>query len=218
MTNEKVSTVVSLLHAVIAVAVMGQWSPLAAAQEGKRTAPDEFTATTANLASGAGTKVTIQVLRWLSEADRTKAAAVLSANGDQHEKELAQLPTCGYIWTQGPIGYALKYAHRISERSGGERIVLVTDRPLGSLDFPEWKDSSGNSVRPRASTVVELRLSPNGSGSGRISFAGLTVYDEGTKAVGISASDNIQATLSDVRHRPNPSSATESETTSTASR
>src|SRR5262249_48873334 len=45
---------------------------------------------------------------------------------------LDKAPTVGFLWTNEVVGYSIKYAYRISLPDGGERIILATDRPLGT--------------------------------------------------------------------------------------
>jgi hypothetical protein len=82
--------------------------------------------------------------------------------------------TLGYIWTPESIGYALKYARRIVKPDGSLRIILATERQLGS-----WGDFWNVGTDPVAYSfsVVELRLNANGTGEGRTSLIGKIVVD-----------------------------------------
>src|SRR4030095_1027572 len=85
---------------------------------------ERFTATTTNVAS-AGEPVTIELLKWSTDADRDKLASVLAWYGD---KEVANaMPTFGYVWTSASAGYSIRYAYRITGADGGQRIILLTD-------------------------------------------------------------------------------------------
>ena len=53
----------------------------------------------------------------------------------------ATQPLAGYVWTDESLGYSIRYAHRQEPFSGGERMILVTDRPLGSSGGKPWKAS-----------------------------------------------------------------------------
>jgi hypothetical protein len=92
--------------------------------ETKRPEPEGYAGTTANMTSGAGNKIEIQVFRWSSETDRERALLSLSAekNPEELTKAIAGLPTVGRIWGAGPLGYTLKYAHRVAQADGSERV------------------------------------------------------------------------------------------------
>ncbi len=102
-----------------------------------RLVADTFTATTANM-TPAGLGLRIQILEWQEADARAEVVATLAAGADA-ATPLGKLPTVGYVWPDGsPVGYSVKYAHRAPQPDGGERITLVTDKPLGSYDFKGW--------------------------------------------------------------------------------
>ena len=62
---------------------------------------ERYTATTANV-NGAGEPITIELLKWSTDADRDRLASVLAWYG---EKEVAaSMPTVGYLWTSASAG------------------------------------------------------------------------------------------------------------------
>jgi hypothetical protein len=65
-------------------------------------------------------------------------------------------PTVGFIWADGPTGYAIKYAWRTALPDGRERVVLATDRRLGAHSTA-WPAPSP-SADDLEFTVIELRL------------------------------------------------------------
>jgi hypothetical protein len=82
----------------------------------------------------------------------------------------------GYLWSSESVGYALRYAHRMTQADGSVRIVLATDRRLGSFDG-SWEPATG--VRSDyVFTVIELRLNPAMEGEGKASLTG-TVFIDG---------------------------------------
>ena len=77
---------------------------------------ERYTATTTNV-NGAGEPVTIELLKWSTDADRDKLASVLAWYG---EKEVpSAMPTVGYLWTSASAGYSIRYAYRIPVADGG---------------------------------------------------------------------------------------------------
>jgi hypothetical protein len=87
---------------------------------------------------------------------------------------LQSAKTSGYIWTSESVGYALKFARRIVRPDGSQRIILATERQLGS-----WGDFWNIGTDPVAYSfsVIELRLNANGIGEGRTSLTGKIVVD-----------------------------------------
>jgi len=44
---------------------------------------------------------------------------------------IQKAPTAGILWTSENVGYSIKYAYRVPQPDGGERIILATDRRVG---------------------------------------------------------------------------------------
>lgn len=174
----------------------------------KQTLPDEYTGTTANMTPGAGSTLSFEMLQWSSDADRERVLSVIKSatekNLDELGKALAGLPTVGYIWTGGPVGYALKYAYRLRESDGSERVVVVTDRPLGSWEHPAWKTAGPVAEPAKPFTVVELRLNNKGRGEGKMSLTTPITVDEQLKTVGVANFEKASTLLTDVRRQPRP--------------
>ena len=158
---------VVVLALLLAVAVA---APLTAAAQSDEL--ETFRGTTTGAVSSEGVELRINVLRWTAEEDRGAIVSLITpgpgqtaGEGEDLESALQDLQTVGFIWTGGSLGYALKYAHRTEDEDGGERIVLVTDRPLGQWDRNgPWAGSDGSGPAAGAFTVVELRLDAGRSG------------------------------------------------------
>jgi hypothetical protein len=136
---------------------------------------ETFTGTTTNLKPGAREKLKIDVFRWSADAEREALLTSVKEKGDGSVGEaLAKTPTAGYVWDTGPIGYSVRYAYKTRMADGTERIILVTDRPLGGQ---VWKPA-GNSPAPAYSfTLIELRLNKQGRGEGKMSLAAKVTVD-----------------------------------------
>jgi hypothetical protein len=186
--------------------------------------------TSKNMTPGAGTKLLIQILRWSSDEDRDKALSVIAGGPAKEDpapaakpaesdaaaqkkaaaaapaappdpvKALESIPTAGYIWSTGPLGYAVKYAHRTTTPDGGQRIVLVTDRPLGSWERPAWKASGQAASSPY--TVIEVRLNSKGRGEGKASLAAPFAIDQQAKTVVLTEYEKAPVLLQDVQRAP----------------
>jgi hypothetical protein len=142
------------------------------------TASEAFTGTTVNLNPGAGQNLRINVLKWASDAERDALLAVLKEKGDSGlGPALEKASTAGFIWDSGPLGYAVRYARKLPLAGGGERIVLVTDRPLGSWGQGAWRPSGRAAGTDYPFTLVELRLNKQGRGEGKMSLGAKVVAD-----------------------------------------
>ena len=84
-------------------------------------------------------------------------------------------PTVGFIWGDGPTGYAIKYAWRSVAADRRERLVLVTDRRLGA-HAPSWPPASGPAADAEF-TLIEMRIDANGAGEARTSDTSAVVVD-----------------------------------------
>jgi hypothetical protein len=161
---------------------------IVAAEAGAATRPvaETFTAMTANM-TPAGVTLRMQILEWQEAEARAEVVATLVAGADA-ATPLGKLPTVGYIWPAGsPVGYSVKYAHRAPQADGGERITLVTDKPLGSYDFKGWSVASSAAKSGAPYSVIELEVNGSGTGSGSFSLVGEVSLDEQAGTVTLNA-------------------------------
>ena len=177
--------------------------------------PDEmetFRGATTGAVSSEGVELRINVLRWTAEEDRgavlsliTPAPGGTAGEGEGLEDALQDLQTVGFIWTGGSLGYALKYAHRTAAPDGGERIVLVTDRPLGRWDRSgPWTGSDGSGPAAAAFTVVELRLDAEDRGEGKTSVDAPIEFNGPARTVGLADYASAAVHLANVYREPPP--------------
>lgn len=92
-------------------------------------------------------------------------------------------PTVGFIWGDGPTGYAIKYAWRSPLTDGQERIVLVSERRLGAHN-PSWPPASAASDEIEY-TVLEMRLDRKGTGEAKSSLATGVVVDADARTLAL---------------------------------
>ena len=143
---------------------------------------ERYTATTVNV-NGAGEPVTIDLLKWSTDADRDKLASVLAWYG---EKEVAgAMPTVGYLWTSASAGYSIRYAYRIPGNDGGQRIILLTDRKLGAWSPEAWKPTAAATPDPSSFSVIELRVNRAGQGEGKTSLTTKVTFEAATKSIAL---------------------------------
>jgi hypothetical protein len=117
--------------------------------------------------------------------DGALAAALQAADG------------VGYLWSAESVGYSLRYAHRISQADGSVRIVLATDRRLGSLNG-FWKPATGART-DYAFTLIELRLNPAMMGEGKTSLTGRVFIDDAANTIALEDYAAVPVTLRNVR-------------------
>ena len=143
---------------------------------------ERYTATTANVV-GAGEPVTIELLKWSTDADRDRLASVLAWYG---EKEVAgAMPTVGYLWTSASAGYSIRYAYRIPGTDGGQRIILLTDRKLGAWSPEAWKPTAAATPDPSSFSVIELRVNRAGQGEGKTSLTTKVTFEAAIKSIAL---------------------------------
>ena len=199
---------VVLLSLLLAVAIA---APAAAQSDELET----FRGTTTGAVSSEGVELRINVLRWTADEDRgavvsliTPAPGQTAGEGEDIESALQDLQTVGFIWTGGSLGYALKYAHRTEDEDGGERIVLVTDRPLGRWDRNgPWTGSDGSGPAAAAFTVVELHLDAEDQGAGKMSVDAPIEFNPPAGTVGLADYATAAVHLENVYREPPPYSA-----------
>ncbi|HEY2434778.1 MAG TPA: hypothetical protein VGI12_19050 [Vicinamibacterales bacterium] len=128
--------------------------------------PEKFTAfavDTSTMTPRAGTaQVDITINRWSTDADRTGLIEILRSKGqDALLEALQKMPVVGFINTPGSLRYDLHFARQIPQPEGGRRIVLGTDRYIGS-----WEAANHPRTVDYPFTVIELQLDKNGLGKG----------------------------------------------------
>lgn len=170
---------------LVAVALAASLLGAAAQSQAPRGPVERLTAKAANV-SNSGEQVSIDVLRWSTDADRNRLTSVFAWYG---EKEMAgAMPTVGYLWTTESAGYSIRYAYRTQASDGSQKIILLTDRRLGLGNQQTWRPSGAAAAAAAGEdypfTLIELRLNRNGQGEGKASLTGkLTVDSTGSLAL-----------------------------------
>ena len=113
---------------------------------------------------------------------------------------LKKAPTVGILWTSETVGYSIKYAYRLTQPDGGERIILATDRRVG-----EWSNLWQTSAPIQASdypfSIIELRLNSKGEGEGRGALTGKVVVDTAAKTVALDQYATLPVVLKGVKRQ-----------------
>lgn len=131
---------------------------------------ERFTALAVNMGSpwqsGAAT-VEIDIQRWSTDGERQHLLTALRERGpSQLLDALQKLPRVGSIRTPNSIGYNLRFAQRLDDGDGGQRVVIVTDRYIGF-----WEAAHQPRTIDYPFTVIDMRLGRNGEGQGKMSIA-----------------------------------------------
>ncbi len=171
---------------------------------------------TASVTAAEAAPLTIELLRWSTDAERAPLLAALTApppaaaRGDAAPAAARQggrggrggrgpaaplspaarlsaavkaAPTVGFIWGDGPTGYAIKYAWRDTTSGAPGRVVLVTDRRIGA-HWPSWPQATA--AAPDAEfTLLEMRLNSSGAGEGKASLTAGTVVDAAAQTLAL---------------------------------
>ena len=159
---------------MMAAALFGQVAPPIA----------RYTATTANTSS-AGESVRIDILRWSTDMERDAIFNAISTGDTALPPVLQRAASVGYVWTSENAGYALKYAYHIASADGSERIILITDRTLGTFEPQRWKLTGTATAVTYPFSVIELRVGKATPGEGKASIAAKVVADKEAKTIAL---------------------------------
>jgi len=160
--------------------------------------PEKFTSFAVNVSNmtprAQASAVDITIDRWSTDADRAGLIDILRTNGqDALLKALQKMPVVGYLNTPGSLRYDLHYARQIPQPDGGRRIVLATDRYIGS-----WEAASRPRTVDYPLTIIELQVDRTGHGKGWASlYTKVTAGDGGN--VELENFTNEPVMLNDVR-------------------
>lgn len=120
-----------------------------------------------NIATGANSTVDIAIDRWSTEEERQKLITTFKERGPSKLLDALQdMKRVGYIRLPTSIGYDLHFARQVPLDEGGSKIIIATDRPIG---FAEARNQPRSIDYPF--TLIEIHLSPDGKGEGKMSVA-----------------------------------------------
>jgi hypothetical protein len=98
---------------------------------------------------------------------------------------IQKAPTVGFLWRSSEsTGYSLRYAYRVPQPDGGERIILATDRRLGAWNT-QWKPAGSAKPTDYEFSIIELRLNSKGEGEGKASLTGKVTIDNEGKTIAL---------------------------------
>ncbi len=112
-------------------------------------------------------------------------------------RALQESTTVGYLWSREVAGYAIRYAGRIANPDGSERVVLITQRRLGAVN-DLWKPVGAQSPAYDFS-VIELHLNAKGDGEGKTSLHGKVAPDDAMHIVTLENYDALPVVFTHVQ-------------------
>ena len=127
-------------------------------------------------------------------------AAAPSTPEDSLALALKQASTAGYLWSSEIVGYALRYAGKVTAPDGTQRIILITDRRLGKINEKWTPDDPGTPANYDFS-VIELRVNSKGEGEGKISLTGKVAPDSMAKILTPENYASLPVVLTKVKQR-----------------
>jgi hypothetical protein len=152
---------------------------------------DSFAAQLANVNDTLSTAITVDLLRWSTDAERDRLAGVFAKGDAEVPAALKGMESVGYLWTGDSVGYPLRYAYRQTMADGTERIILLTDRKLGAFSGRPWRVAAApGQAADYPFAVIELRLPKGRAGEGKLSLAAKVVVDQEAKSIAL---DNYAA-------------------------
>jgi hypothetical protein len=141
---------------------------------GQSTEREEFEAFAVNMGtafgvprSGQSGTVQITIERWSTMAERQELVTAFQQHGsDGLLRALQNASRKGFIRTPNSLGWELRYTRQVPGEDGGRRIIIATDRPIGTreaLNQPRTIDYPF--------TLIEMRLDKNDKGEGKMALA-----------------------------------------------
>jgi hypothetical protein len=106
----------------------------------------------------------------------------------------------GYLWTSGVAGHAIRYAAKLPQPDGTDRIILITDRRLGKYNN-RWIPKAGEMPATPDFSIIELRVNAKGEGEGKASLTGKLAVDNTAKILAIENYSALPAALVNVKQR-----------------
>ena len=104
------------------------------------------------------------------------------------------------MWTSETVGYAIRYAYRLAQPDGSERIILATDRRLGAYNS-QWKPTGAATPTDYPFSIIELKLTAAGLGEGKVSLTTPITVDDKTKSIGLEKYDGLPIVLKGVKRQ-----------------
>ena len=140
---------------------------------------ERFSAFAINPTGGSAT-VQIVVERWSSDEERQFLLNEFQTGGPEKLLEGLQRikNRAGYLRGTKTLAYDIQFAAERPLDDGGRRIILATDRPIS---FFEMRNQTMS--KKYAFTLVEIRMSPEGKGEGKVMLAAEIELENGVPVI-----------------------------------
>src|SRR5476651_361691 len=136
--------------------------------------PERYTASAMDINTGSAGNIDITVDRWSTDTQRDTLMAVMLQKGPEKLLDALQdMPRMGHFGAPANLSWDIHFARKVALPDGGERVVLITDRRIGF-----WEAANQPRSIDYPFTVIELQLSADGEGTGKMSVATKIVLDK----------------------------------------
>lgn len=157
--------------------------------------PERYLASAIDPNRSATGQIEMTIERWSTDAERDRLMKVLMDKGPEKLLDALQdVKRVGFIRTPDSIGWDLKFARKTRLPEGNERVVLITDRPIGF-----WEAVNRPRTIDYPFTFIELRVNGEGSGEGKMSLATQIIADKENNIVTLENYDTQPVMLTQVR-------------------
>jgi hypothetical protein len=145
-------------------------------------APIRLTAFAVNMSSfatGANGPVIVQIDRWSSAAERDRfRSALLEKKPESLLRAVQKNPRVGFVRLPTSLGLDLRYAEAHPLEDGGQRLVILADRPVGSLEARNQPKTLDYPF-----TLIQIQLDRGGRGDGQLSVATKITFDSQSNSI-----------------------------------
>jgi hypothetical protein len=172
-----------IVAALLAVSALAIPTVQAAGEDG-RALPQKFSGVAVSIGTpgnpvGAA-PVDISISRWSTPDERQRFLKALSGEGQSGAlDELQDLKPVGAIRVnRRGLSYDLRYSNVVAGEDGGQRIFLMTDRPISA-----WEAWAQPRYTDYPFTLITMNIDRNGRGSGTIVLAARITASENGRFV-----------------------------------
>ena len=117
----------------------------------------------------------IAIERWSTDEERQKILDTLVERSPEKLLDVVQniKPRVGFIRRESGLGWDIRCARVQPMPSGGQRVIVATDRPMTFYE-------AANNTRSKdyEYLIGEIRLGPDGKGEGKLSTAAKVRFDK----------------------------------------
>jgi hypothetical protein len=158
----------------VALAVLVAGGALALAAGAAAETKQRYTAII-DTEGGPPAQVIISIKGWTTDQEVKALNATLASGGPEAAEKAMEKISKGYLAFVGSLGWPINVARTFPTANGGQRIVLVTDRPIMNVEALEQSVTLNYPFG-----IVELQVDASGKGTGSvIGLAKITIDDQG---------------------------------------